>query len=725
MPPVIASAAASAVMAGFFQGFTVAVLSQAFIGSLVLGGLSMALSPKPKKPAAQTQQVTSNTYTIRQADVTRKHIYGLTRFTDCYGQIVSTGVNGKIHAAILICDDFGAGWNEIWVDDYPITPDMLDADGNVTTGRYANNLRLRVHLGDPNQVADSVMVAEVPEWNSNCRLRGIFYIYVTLTKNQDVYPNGLPNFSVVGRFRQLYDPRTGTTRWTPNVVLFTYDFMARADFGYEALADDINLTNVSAQANIADEIVTTTSVDVDVVTVTAATDIITLDGDRLQLFTGDRVELVTGGTPPAGLATGTAYYVIIYQIKATPRIKLATSLTNAIDGTAIDITDAGSGSFIIRKTGEPRYHGAGVVDTADTLEETLNSMLSSMAGRAICTGGAWRFQAGAWVEPTLTLTEDDMAGGMSTQPKIPMSERFNTIKGLHLSQVNDFQRADYPAVRNPFFIEEDNNRELPRELPLNFTDRPITCKRIAKIEQLRARQEITHTAPFKMVAMQAQVGENIMMTLDRRGWEEKHFEVTQFGFSTEQGQEDEINLVTNLTLRETTELIYEWAESDDDPDFDLAPNTNLPDAFTVTVPTGVAFSSRAVETQDADQVYSLVMSWDAHPDAFVTANGKFEIQFKRSDVSDWEPSFEVMGDLTFSSVLVSSVNTQYDLRIRAKNNLGVRSNWVTLLNAVVGSSGGVGATLDYGEWVSSPGATFDYGEWVSSPGSTEDYEFFT
>lgn len=54
-----------------------------------------------------------------------------------------------------------------------------------------------------------------------------------------------------------------------------------------------------------------------------------------------------------------------------------------------------------------------------------------------------------------------------------------------------------------------------------------------------------------------------------------------------------------------------------------------------------------------------------------------------------------------------------------------RSGWVTIEGAVVGSSGGVGSTDDYGEWVSSPGSTADYGDFVSSPGSTEDYGYFT
>lgn len=60
-----------------------------------------------------------------------------------------------------------------------------------------------------------------------------------------------------------------------------------------------------------------------------------------ELETGDGpVRLTTTGGAPTGLATGTDYYVIK---DAALTIKLALSLDNALRGTAIDITGAGTG----------------------------------------------------------------------------------------------------------------------------------------------------------------------------------------------------------------------------------------------------------------------------------------------------------------------------------------------------------------------------------------------
>lgn len=80
-------------------------------------------------------------------------------------------------------------------------------------------------------------------------------------------------------------------------------------------------------------------------TADASTDQIT---PSLQVFTtGQAVVLTTTGTLPAGLSTSTTYYVIA---SGGSTIKLATTLNNALAGTAIDITSAGTGTHTMTGT---------------------------------------------------------------------------------------------------------------------------------------------------------------------------------------------------------------------------------------------------------------------------------------------------------------------------------------------------------------------------------------
>ena len=74
--------------------------------------------------------------------------------------------------------------------------------------------------------------------------------------------------------------------------------------------------------------------------VNVGTDVITVPSNS-SLHTGQKLQLTTSGTLPTGLSLATDYFVI--RLTATT-IKLASNLINAVAGTAIDITGAGSGT---------------------------------------------------------------------------------------------------------------------------------------------------------------------------------------------------------------------------------------------------------------------------------------------------------------------------------------------------------------------------------------------
>jgi hypothetical protein len=116
-----------------------------------------------------------------------------------------------------------------------------------------------------------------------------------------------------------------------------------------------SVTTTSAQA-------TTNTISTRTATFTAdaSTDIMTYTSVTSlpsNLLTGTRVRCTTTTTLPAPLATATDYYLI----KVTDgTYKLATSYANAIAGTAINITDAGTGTHTLNWL-LPRYtNGAGV-----------------------------------------------------------------------------------------------------------------------------------------------------------------------------------------------------------------------------------------------------------------------------------------------------------------------------------------------------------------------------
>lgn len=110
-------------------------------------------------------------------------------------------------------------------------------------------------------------------------------------------------------------------------------------------------TTITSQA-LTNTITSTTNT---ITSVTAASDYVDHTFYALQPYT--RVQLTTTTTLPGGLSLATDYYII--KISDT-RCSFATSYANAVAGTAVNITDAGTGTHTIN-TLLPRWtNGAGL-----------------------------------------------------------------------------------------------------------------------------------------------------------------------------------------------------------------------------------------------------------------------------------------------------------------------------------------------------------------------------
>lgn len=127
-----------------------------------------------------------------------------------------------------------------------------------------------------------------------------------------------------------------------------------------ALVDVIGFYRVTSVTTITAQATANTLGQSDTFTADAGTDLCTYSSTAnipSNILTGTRVRLTTTTTLPAGLALATDYYVI--KMSDTT-FELASSYANAIAGTQINITDAGTGTHTISWL-LPRYtNGAGV-----------------------------------------------------------------------------------------------------------------------------------------------------------------------------------------------------------------------------------------------------------------------------------------------------------------------------------------------------------------------------
>jgi len=130
--------------------------------------------------------------------------------------------------------------------------------------------------------------------------------------------------------------------------------------GVLCLVDVVGFYRVTATTTITAQTTTNTLAQSDTFTAVAATDLCTWTSTASSpsnVLTGTRVRLTTTTTLPAGLSLATDYYLI--KMSDTT-FEIASSYANALVGTQIDITDAGTGTHTVTWL-LPRYtNGAGL-----------------------------------------------------------------------------------------------------------------------------------------------------------------------------------------------------------------------------------------------------------------------------------------------------------------------------------------------------------------------------
>jgi hypothetical protein len=117
----------------------------------------------------------------------------------------------------------------------------------------ASLVRVQVHLGADDQLADATLVAECPDqWGASDRLQGLCYIVVRLNLSEAQFQGGPPAITAVVNGKPVYDHRNGSTMFSENPALCVADYLM-APYGKDARNNQINWATVDAAANACDE----------------------------------------------------------------------------------------------------------------------------------------------------------------------------------------------------------------------------------------------------------------------------------------------------------------------------------------------------------------------------------------------------------------------------------------------------------------------------------------
>ncbi len=231
---------------GTLARFGIGKILSHFLVTTALGAALNALTPKPSLGKTGGYRVTQTGSTVEH-----QIIYGRVRVAGARVFDASTGTDNRyLHRVLAIAGHEVESIDEIYFNDELLT---IDGSGNVTApSHYAGHARINEHLGTASQTADTDLVAEVTDWTTEHRLRGIAYVYVRFAYDADAYPNGVPEVTFTVKGKKVYDPRTLTTAWSDNSALCIRDYLTDSSYGLGEDASNIDDVLADAAADTCD-----------------------------------------------------------------------------------------------------------------------------------------------------------------------------------------------------------------------------------------------------------------------------------------------------------------------------------------------------------------------------------------------------------------------------------------------------------------------------------------
>jgi hypothetical protein len=308
---------------------------------------------------------------------------------------------------------------------------------------------------------------------------------------------------------------------------------------------------------------------------------------------------------------------------------------------------------------EARYTLGGVADLGDTPRAIMESMLSSMAGFVVWSGGKYLMHPGAYSAPAVTITADDLRGAVRVRPRITRRDLFNAVRGTFVNPAAYWQPTDFPTVSNASYATQDGGQVIWRDMPLAYTTSSATAQRIAKLMLERSRQGITLELSTKLTTFKIATLDTVMVTLSQLGWAAKEFKVLEWKFSPEGG--------VDMVLQEETAASYNW-NSGMETVVDAAPDTNLANPWEVATPGAPTVAESLYQTTGSAGVKTRAdISWTAVADAFVTG---YSVEYKTSADVAWT-ALPILRD---TSVILSDLSPGiYNFRLQAVNRFQAKS----------------------------------------------------
>ena len=320
-----------------------------------------------------------------------------------------------------------------------------------------------------------------------------------------------------------------------------------------------------------------------------------------------------------------------------------------------------------------------VIDTSQKVIENVKKLLNPMRSFFTYTLGVYKLQIEGTGSAVKTITSDNVIGGAKVLGE-RKGNKYNRVIGTFINPEKNYQAdtINYPpaddsalpvADRHATMLAEDNDTLLEGNFEFNNITSPYQAEALCEVILRRSRNQLQIQLRLTSEFLDLSIGEIVAITYPSGGFNAKPFVV--------QGLTINEDLTVDVQLFEHQDNFYAWSTKSEAP---TIPDTTLPNPFNVQPPASVTLSDQLIQYNDGTVIVALDIQIGASPDSFVDF---YQVEYKKSTETDYQ--IHAQGTGLNQRVLNVIDQETYDVRVKAINNIGVSSTYVSVSRTIVGA----------------------------------------
>ena len=364
-----------------------------------------------------------------------------------------------------------------------------------------------------------------------------------------------------------------------------------------------------------------------------------------------------------GMAIPNSYFDSNYADWQTAGDVCDTNITPYSGASAIDLMDSHT-----------------VVDTSKKAIENVREFVKGCRAFLNFSGGKYKILVESSGSASITLTEDNILGGITVSSKNKNS-RYNRVIVNWINPDKNYQSdtAQFPPVDETGLASADQHATMKTadgglllegrfDFPM-FTS-PYQAQEMAEIILRRSRSSLDVTLKADATALELSIGDIVNITHATPSFSAKPFRVQGMSINADQS--------VGLQLSEHQDSYYTFGTQQE---VATIPDTTLPNPFTVQPPASITLTDELIEYSEGTVITRLNIAIGASTDQFVQY---YVVEAKLST----ETNFKIIGQGTELNYEMLNVidDATYNVRCRAINSLGSSSSTITENRKIVGAT---------------------------------------